>query len=722
MKILPYQILVQSFLLFSLLFNSVKAHAQKPSQEVLINNLIKQLTIEEKVALIHGIAHFSNGNVPRLGIPSLIPSDGPHGIRMDLKDDWSALDKGNDSGTYLPVLNTLAATWNKQLAYSFGKVLGSEGRYRKKHLLAGPGINIIRNPLNGRNFEYMSEDPFLISKMVVKYVNGVQSEGISACVKHFIANNQETNRGIVNVEMSDRALHEIYLPGFKAAVIDGKVNAVMGSYSKFRGQYCTHNEYLVNKLLKGDWKFDGLLISDWGSVHDTHEAIYNGTDLEMGTELEMKEVNYNNFFLGDTVVTLVKSGQVPESLIDEKVRRILRLLYRSNAFTNETKGGFATDQHISVALKVAEEGIVLLKNDQRVLPLKKTIKNVLIVGVTAKNKMAIGGGSSQVRPKYEITAFDGIRNFLGKDVVIDYAPGYLMEKNAAPNKALIDEATAKAAKADAVIYVGGWAHDYDNSGIWDNRAFDTEASDKTDLTMPFGQDELLKSLLGVNKNTAVVLYGGGPIDMTSWITKAPAVLQAWYPGMEGGTAIANILFGKVNPSGKLPMTFPKKLEDAPTFKFDNDTSEYLNLQYKEGIFVGYRYYDTYKVEPQFPFGHGLSYTNFLYSGLTIKKIKDKLYVSFTVKNSGKVAGSETPQLYVKDMHPSLAKAEKELKAFDKIALKPGESKQVNLVLDSAAFSYYDEATKGFRFDAGEYKIIIGSSSRDIRLQGLVNYN
>ncbi len=703
-----------------MLQTSLSTFAQTSKQDAFVNNLIQKLTLKEKVALIHGIGHFSNGSVPRLGIPSLIPSDGPHGIRMDLNDDWSASNKVNDSGTYLPVLNVLASTWNKNLAYAYGEVLGSEGRYRKKHLILGPGINIIRHPLNGRNFEYMSEDPLLIAKMAVNYINGVQSKGVSACVKHFAANNIETNRNIANVTMSDRALHEIYLPGFKASVIEGNVNAVMGAYNKFRGQYCTHHEYLIKKLLKGAWKFKGLLISDWGSVHDTQEAIFNGTDLEMGTELNMKDVDYGKFFLGDTVISLVKSGIVPERVIDEKVRRVLRTLYKSNAFSKMQSGAFATPQHSAVALKVAEEGMVLLKNEENVLPFSKS-ENILIVGANAKNKMAGGGGSSQVRPKYEVTVFEGISNFLGKAVNIEYAPGYLMQKNAGASTKLIEEATMKAAKADLVIYVGGWAHDYDNSGNWDNRAFDTEDADKTDLTMPFGQDELLNAILKVNKNTAVVLLGSGAIDFTKWIDNAPAILQAWYPGMEGGTAIANILFGKVNPSGKLPVTLPKKLEDAPVFKFGIDTSDHVNLHYKDGIFVGYRYYDTYKVQPQFPFGHGLSYTSFEYSRLVIKKSNDKVYVSFNIKNTGKVSGSEIAQLYVKDLHPAIEKADKELKNFEKIELKPGQSKQVNLVLDKSAFSYYDESISNFKFDKGLYKIMIGASSQDIRIQGQINY-
>jgi beta-glucosidase len=691
-------------------------HAQSTtSNEEKINSLIKQMTIEEKVRMIHANSSFTSAGVPRLGIPELVTSDGPHGVRSEHGRVWTDAKNVNDSGTYLPVGVALAATWNPTLGVAYGEVLGSEAKYRGKNVILGPGINIMRSPLNGRNFEYQSEDPFLISKMVVGYIKGVQSQGVSACVKHFMANNEEVDRGTVDVQMSERALREIYLPGFKAAVMDASVNTIMGAYNKFRGQYCTHNEYLVNKIVKGEWGFKGALMSDWGAVHNTMEALYNGTDLEMGSDIGKPAFAFPNFYLGDTVVALVKNGIVPESIIDDKVRRILRVLYKSSAFSKTSPGEYGSDAHIAVAKKVAEESIVLLKNESNILPLNiNKLKSIAIIGANADKKNSMGGGSSQVKALYEITPLAGLKN-MAKNVVFNYAEGYKIKRNAEATPEMIAEAVDAAKKSDVAIVVGGWTHGY-NYAVWSDNAFDAEGVDKPNMKMPFGQDELIKAVVAANPNTIVVLLGGGPIDMTQWVGNTKGIIEAWYGGMEGGTALAEVVFGKVNPSGKLPVTFPKVLEDVPAHKLGDFPGKNGVAVYREGIFVGYRYYDTYKIEPQFAFGHGLSYTTFSYKDLKITKGGSNLVTAtFTITNTGKVSGGEVAQLYIHKEKSAIERAEKELKGFQKVFLQPNESKTVTITLDKTAFQYFNETKNAWDMEAGAYSIQIGGSSRSIQL-------
>ena len=696
------------------------ANAQKNlSIEEKINGLINKMTIEEKVRMIHGNSSFTSAGVPRLGIPELITSDGPHGVRVEHGRGWGELKDMNDSGTYLPVGVALAATWNPALGFAFGDVLGSEAKYRGKHVILGPGINIMRSPLNGRNFEYQSEDPFLVSKMVVGYIKGVQNNGVSACVKHFMANNEEVDRFTVNVEMSERALREIYLPGFKAAVLEGDVNTIMGAYNKFRGQFCTHNDFLVNKILKGEWGFKGVLMSDWGAVHNTMEAINYGTDLEMGSDIGQPPLSFSKFYLGDTVVALVKNGKVPVSLIDDKVRRILRILYKSSAFTKDSNGEYGSESHIATAKKVAEESIVLMKNEASILPLKlDKIKSIAVIGANANRKNSMGGGSSQVKALYEITPLDGLKK-LAKNIVFNCAEGYRIAQNEVANPQLIAEAVEAAKKSDVAIVVGGWTHGYKND--WDNRIMDAEAVDKPNMQMPFGQDELIKAVEAVNPNTIVVLVGGGPIDMTQWIGKTKGIIEAWYGGMEGGTALAEVIFGKINPSGKLPVTFPKVLEDVPAHKLGDFPGKNGVAVYREGIFVGYRYYDTYKVEPQFAFGHGLSYTTFSYKDLKLVKGVGNIFTAtFSITNTGNIDGGEVAQLYIHKDKSSIERADKELKGFQKVFLKPNESKTVTISLNKEAFQYYNETKKSWDTELGAYTIEVGGSSRAIQLKAGVN--
>ena len=529
--------MITTLMIVMIISNVQISNAQTPVSEPelnkKINALISQMTLEEKVRMLHGNSSFTSAGVPRLGIPELVMSDGPHGVRTEHGRGWGELKNVNDSGTYLPVGIALASTWNLALGYDYGKVLGSEAKYRGKDVILGPGINIMRSPLNGRNFEYQSEDPFLISRFTVGYIKGVQSQGTSACVKHWLANNEEVDRGRVDVQMSERALQEIYLPGFKAAVIEADVNTIMGAYNKFRGQFCTHNEYL-NNILKKDWGFKGVMMSDWGAVHNTREALLYGTDLEMGTDLVLKSNNvsqtsvggvaqtvYDRFFLADSALIMVKEGKIPVAVIDDKVKRILRVMFKSSTFTKSSPGEYGSAAHIAVAKKVAQESIVLLKNHENILPLKTTIKSIAVIGANADRKNALGGGSSQVRPLYEITPLQGIKNLV-PNITINYAAGYTIERKAVSTEAQISEAVEAAKKSDIAIVVGGWTHGYDYSK-WNDNAYDAEGTDKPDMKMPFGQDELIKAVIKANPKTIVVIIGGGPVDMTQWIDDAKGI-------------------------------------------------------------------------------------------------------------------------------------------------------------------------------------------------------
>ncbi|RZL13700.1 MAG: glycosyl hydrolase [Hymenobacter sp.] len=702
-----------------------------------INALLQKLTLEEKVHMIHANSAFAAGGVPRLGIPEVMTSDGPHGVRPEQGRNWKPPVGADDAGTYMPTNNTLAATWNPALGYAYGTVLGSEANARGKDIILGPGINIVRAPLNGRNFEYLSEDPYLVSQMVVGYIKGVQDQGVSACVKHFAANNQEEHRNDIDVNMSERALREIYLPGFRAAVQQGGVYSLMGSYNKFRGTYATENAYLMNDILKGEWGFKGLVMSDWASVHNTQNALRNGTDLEMGTDLALMYSStdqsaatastattapvrsyYDRFFLADPALEAIKKDPTLLPLLDDKVRRILRVMYATHMLGGPKRqaGAYNTKEHQATALKVAEEGIVLLKNEGNLLPLKKSIKTVAVIGANADRANSMGGGSGQVKAKYEISALQGIKNELGSGVNVTYSPGYTIARGQKADPQLIAQAVAAAKAADEVIFVGGSIHGYDYAK-WNDNAYDAESVDKPDLKMPFGQDELVQAVLAANPRTVVVLLGGGPIEVAAWAGQARGIVEAWYPGMEGGNALAHILFGDVNPSGKLPFTFPVKLEDAPAMKlgeYPSTPGDPLKQTYKDDIWVGYRYYDTYQVKPQFAFGHGLSYTTFDYGKLSVKTGPQRATVTLTVRNTGKTAGSEIVQLYVKDLKASVKRPEKELKAFDKVALKPGETKTVTMQLPATAFQYYDEAKKQWVLEPGQFEVLVGSASDDIR--------
>lgn len=686
--------------------------AGRPIEER-VEDALARMTLEEKVALCHAQSKFSSAGVPRLGIPEMWMSDGPHGIRAEkLWDEWDDAGWTSDSCTAFPALTCLAATWNPTLADTYGQAVGEEARYRNKAVLLGPGVNIYRTPLNGRNFEYMGEDPFLASAMVVPYIQGVQRNGVAACVKHFAVNDQETDRFNVEVKIDDRTLHEIHLPAFKAAVHDGEVWAVMGSYSIYKGQHCCHNQYLLRDLLKRDWGFDGVVISDWGGTHDTREAALNGLDMEMGSwtnGLTLSWSNaYNEYFLADPFLELLRSKEIDEEIVNDKARRILRLMFRTTMNPDRPYGSFATKEHALIGRKIAQEGIVLLKNQDNLLPLDpKQPRKILVVGENAKKMMTLGGGSSELKVKYEISPLQGIENYFSPASQVTYAEGY----SSVPTQnrhALLLEAVDAARKADVVIFVGG---------LNKNENQDCEGADRRSLNLPYGQDELIGELARVNRNLVAVIISGNAVAMP-WVNEVPAIVEAWYGGTEAGNAIASVLAGEVNPSGKLPFTFPVRLEDNPAIALDAYPGDGKQVEYKEGIFVGYRWNDRERIKPLFCFGHGLSYTTFEYGKVTAEGRQmgpdGTITVSVPVKNTGSRAGAEIVQLYVSDLKSSLPRPVKELKGFRKITLQPGQEQTVSFTIDRKALSFYDDTKQDWVAEPGTFEALVGASACDIR--------
>jgi beta-glucosidase len=676
-----------------------------PSQprEVRVNDLLSRMTLEEKVALVHADSKFSTAPIPRLGIPRRWMSDGPLGVREDIShDNWNAAGHTDDFSTAMPAGICLASTWDPAIAYAEGEAIGQEARTRGKDIMLGPGVNILRTPLCGRNFEYFGEDPFLTSQMAVGYIRGEQSQDVSSCVKHFALNNQEEERGSISVEVDERALREIYLPAFKAAVQEGGAWCVMGAYNQLRGQHCCENDYLLNQILKGEWGFKGLVMSDWGGAHDTRECALNGLDCEMGTER-----NYNDYYLAQPYLDGLKSGEFPMAGLDDKVRRNLRVMFATHVFDpGRTNGSLNTRAHQTASRRVAEEGIVLLKNKHNFLPLDAAkIKTIAVIGQNAVRLQCHEGGSSEIKAFYEITPLQGILNRAGKNLNIIFSEGY-RDNNEDPG--LAERALAAAKSADVVIYVGGLGKGPDE---------DNEGTDRRNFKLPDGQDELIQKIAAVNPNTIVVLLGT-PAEMDTWVDKVPAVLQAWYPGIEGGNALAGILFGDVNPSGKLPCTIPKRLEDSPAHALGAYPGTNGVVTYREGLLVGYRWFDTKNIEPQFPFGYGLSYTTFKYSNLKFAEGPAGTIVEaqFDVENTGNRPGAEVAELYVHEDHPDLMRPEKELKGFRRIYLQPREKQTIFIPLDQSSFGYYDPARKSWVAKKDNFKILVGSSSRDIHLK------
>ena len=673
--------------------------------EARVEDLLSRLTLEEKISLLHGNSKFTSAAIPRLGIPLRWMSDGPHGVREDVgPDTWNPSGHTDDFSTYLPVGIALAATWNADLGRAFGETIGDEALKRGKDIMLGPGVNILRTPLCGRNFEYLGEDPFLAARMVVPYIQGVQSRNVASCVKHFAANNQETQRGSINVELDERTLREIYLPAFRAAVQEARAWAVMGAYNKVRGQFCCQNDLLLNRILKGEWGFQGIVISDWGGAHDTREAALNGLDLEMGSNK-----SYEEFYLARPFREGVQKGEYPMALLDDKVRRNLRVMLATHVLDGRAPGSLNTKEHQTTARRIAEEAMVLLKNEGGALPLDPAhLTSLAVIGDNSLRLQAHGGQSSEIKAFYEIPPLDGILRLVGNRVNVTYSAGYGRGVDAAA----ADRAVQAARAADAVVFVGGLNHD---------KNFDTEGSDRRDLNLPYGQAELIQRVVVANPRTVVVLIAGSPVAMDPWLAQVPAVLQAWYPGMEGGNALARVLFGEVNPSGKLPCTFPRKLEDSPAHALGDYPGKDGTVRYEEGLLVGYRWYDTKAIEPLFPFGHGLSYTKFEYSGLRLVAGAGAqgpvVTVEFELANTGAHEGAEVAQLYVHQAKPDLPRPFKELKGFRKVSLRPGEKQTVSIPLGRDAFAYYDPSKTGWVAEAGDFTIQIGSSSRDLRLDG-----
>ena len=700
---------------------------KKPIEER-IEDALSRMTLEEKVAMCHAQSKFSSPGVPRLGIPEVWATDGPHGIRAEVFwDEWNTAGWTNDSCIAFPALTCLAASWNSDMAALYGKSIGEEARYRNKNILLGPGVNIYRTPLNGRNFEYMGEDPYLASTMVVPYVKEVQKNGVAACVKHFALNNQEEYRDHINVNVSDRALYEIYLPAFKAAVQEGGAWAIMGSYNKYKGEHCCHNQYLLKDILRKEWGFDGVVVSDWGGVHDTKEAIYNGLDMEFGSwtnGLTWSASNaYDNYYLAAPFLKLLREGEVKEEEVDKKVRNILRMIFRTTMDKNRPLGSFGTEEHALAGRKIAQEGIVLLQNNKNILPVELAkVKNIVVIGENAVKKMTIGGGSSSLKVKYEQSPLAGIQSRVGKDVEVTYVLGYespaVIEQDVkgakAPEKKVIDveglrnEAIAAAKNADVVLFFGG---------LNKNENQDCEGVDRKEYELPYGQNELISALAKVNPNVVVVLLTGNAVAMP-WVKEVPAIVEGWYSGTEAGNAIASVLVGDVNPSGKLPFTIPVSLKDNSAIALGEYPGDGKNQTYNEGIFVGYRWADKQKAKPLFSFGHGLSYTTFAYGKVEIDKSKvsadDKFTISVKVKNTGKRSGSEVVQLYISDLKSSLPRPIKELKGFKKILLNAGEEQVVSFTIDKEALQFFDDSKHEWIAEPGKFEALIGASSTDIR--------
>lgn len=702
--------------------------------EARVKDALSRMTLEEKVALCHAQSKFSSAGVPRLGIPELWMSDGPHGVRAEINwNDWGYANWTNDSITAFPALTCLAATWNPDMSAKYGKAIGEEARYREKDVLLGPGVNIYRTPMNGRNFEYMGEDPYLASVMCVPYIQELQKNGVAACVKHYALNNQELWRGHIDVNLSDRALHEIYLPAFKAAVEEGGAWSIMGAYNKIRGQHACHNDFALNKILKGDWKFDGCVITDWGGAHDTYEAAVNGLDIEMGSYTNgltsESAFTYNDYYLANPYLQMLKDGKVPMSTIDDKASRILRLIFRTAMNRQKPYGSVATEEHYAAAREIGNEGIVLLKNAPVVkkgaplLPIDAAkYKNILVVGDNAVRLLNQGGGSSELKVKDMVSPLDGLRAAYGDKVA--YAKGYAAGRpmygraDEIPQNvvdSLRAEAVEMAKKADLVILVGG---------LNKNHFQDCEGGDRLEYGLPFGQDELIEALLGVNKNLVLVLLSGNAVEMP-WVSQVPAIVQGWYLGSMGGKSLADILSGAVNPSGKLPFSFPARLKDCGAHAFDELSypGDSIKQEYKENILVGYRWHDTKKIPALFPFGHGLSYTTFTY-GKPVASAKTMaadgtLTVTVAVKNTGSIAGKEIVQLYVGDDKCSVLRPVKELKHFAKVALAPGEEKSVTFTLTPDDLKFYDEASAAWKYEPGKFKAYVCASSADVR--GVVSF-
>ena len=698
---------------------------EKVQMEKRIEKLIKKMTLEEKVGLLHGNSKFYVAGVERLGIPEWSLSDGPHGVRAEInRHDWAYAGWTNDSASYFPTGTAFAAAWNPELAYRRGEVLGEEARWRKKDVLLGPGVNIIRSPLCGRNFEYMSEDPYMNSVLAVAYIKGLQSRDVACSVKHFAVNNQETNRTTVDVECSERALREIYLPAFKAAVQEGGALTVMAAYNKFRGEFCAENNYLVRKILRNEWGFDGVYVTDWGAAHSTVPSMEAGLDLEMGTLID----KYEDWYYANPLIEAVKSGKIPMSLVDEKVGDVLRVMIKTNVLDPKKRfgpGSMNTKEHQQATYDAAAEAIVLLKNQNNLLPLDfSSIKSLAVIGDNATRKHSNGGLSSEIKAVYEVTPLEALRARWGDKVDIRFAQGYeklstfvegsnngqssgTFSSKTQESDALLKEAVEVARTSDVALLVCGLNHDYD-----------TESFDRLNMDIPYGQVELIQEVVKANPRTIVVMIAGSPLNMAAVDICSPAIVWAWFNGMEGGNALVDVLSGKVNPSGKMPFTTPVSLDQSPAHALGNFPGRDLKVNYEEDILVGYRWFDTKGLPVVYPFGYGLSYTTFDYSNLNTDKETydqaDTIQATFTLTNTGDREGAEVAQLYVSDPVCSVMRPVKELKGFKKVFLKPGESRRITLDIPVSSLAFYSEAQSQFVVEPGEFILQLGASASDIK--------
>lgn len=698
---------------------------EKVQMEKRIEKLIKKMTLEEKVGLLHGNSKFYVAGVERLGIPEWSLSDGPHGVRAEInRHDWAYAGWTNDSASYFPTGTAFAAAWNPELAYRRGEVLGEEARWRKKDVLLGPGVNIIRSPLCGRNFEYMSEDPYMNSVLAVAYIKGLQSRDVACSVKHFAVNNQETNRTTVDVECSERALREIYLPAFKAAVQEGGALTVMAAYNKFRGEFCAENNYLVRKILRNEWGFDGVYVTDWGAAHSTVPSMEAGLDLEMGTLID----KYEDWYYANPLIEAVKSGKIPMSLVDEKVGDVLRVMIKTNVLDPKKRfgpGSMNTKEHQQATYDAAAEAIVLLKNQNNLLPLDfSSIKSLAVIGDNATRKHSNGGLSSEIKAVYEVTPLEALRAKWGDKVDIRFAQGYeklstfvegsnngqssgTFSSKTQESDALLKEAVEVARTSDVALLVCGLNHDYD-----------TESFDRLNMDIPYGQVKLIQEVVKANPRTIVVMIAGSPLNMAAVDICSPAIVWAWFNGMEGGNALVDVLSGKVNPSGKMPFTTPVSLDQSPAHALGNFPGRDLKVNYEEDILVGYRWFDTKGLPVVYPFGYGLSYTTFDYSNLNTDKETydqaDTIQATFTLTNTGDREGAEVAQLYVSDPVCSVMRPVKELKGFKKVFLKPGESRRITLDIPVSSLAFYSEAQSQFVVEPGEFILQLGASASDIK--------
>jgi beta-glucosidase len=718
-----------------------------------IDGIISQMTLGEKVDMLHAKHMFVSAGVERLGITDIKYTDGPFGIREEMQPDgWMPLGWENDRATFFPTGSALAATWSPELAYAYGTAIAREARLRGKDMLLGPAINIQRIPTGGRTYEYLSEDPFLSSQLSVGYTKGVQDNGVAVCLKHYALNNQENNRGTVNVIIGERAMREIYLPPFRAAVEVADAYGVMAAYNKVGGWWCAENDMLLNKILRDDWGFAGMVISDWGGTHSTLNSVKNGLNVEMPDKR----------FLGEALLDSVRAGRVSEDVINQRVREILRVRMAIRPVPEDEANTEMTSQPAQqkTAYDVASKSIVLLENDG-ILPLKLVNKPVIaVIGANAVQKMAAGGLGAGVKTLYEVTPLEGLKDRIGGMAEIIYVKGYEpvqynwadqfrhptpeeIEKEARQKELtaqkLINEALETVAKADIVIFIGG-----------DNRAVETEGTDRKDIFLPSGQDALIGKIAEVNPNIITVLTSGAPNDLNKVKPLSKALLYSWFNGSEGGNALADVLLGRISPGGRMPFTLPVKLDDSPAYALgnypqgvsnsdvfaslvsENEGDDYKKEEpekalscdpntavYSEESLVGYRWYDTKNIEVMYPFGYGLTYTTFEYANLKTDRVKydknDVITLSFELKNTGDMSGDEVVQAYVHRINPAVEWPHKELKAFSRITLNPGESETVTLKIPVTSLMYWNETAHAWAHDLCNIELMVGASAGDIRL-------